>query len=317
MTINSNSVAICMATYNGEKYIIEQIDLILRQTYQNWVLFIRDDNSTDNTVKILKKYSIKYPDKITIVENDKLVCKSAKKNFAAVLKFVTEKYNFQYFMFSDQDDIWLKDKVEKSLKKMKEHEKKEMKPYLLHTDLRVVDQNLKTLGNSFFSYRALDYTVKDIRHLLVQNNITGCTMLWNKKFNDLVNISDENVAMHDWWMAIVASLMGEIICINEPTILYRQHGGNVVGATNVNSISFIVKRMLGAAHVRETLKLAFAQAQAIVSKYHDEMTEEQIKIFECFIGIQDNNKVMRIKKILENGYLKQGLVQIIGEIIFI
>jgi len=317
MRIDRDSVAICMATYNGEKFLSGQINSILKQTYQNWTLFVRDDNSTDNTMSILRKFHEKYPEKIILVENDGLVCKSAKKNFAAALKWVTGHYDFQYFMFSDQDDVWLEKKVEKSLALLKKYEERDMKPYLFHTDLCVVDQDLNVMGESFFSYRALNCDVKDVRHLLVQNNITGCTMLWNKAFNDIIDISDDQVAMHDWWMAIIASLKGEIICLKEATILYRQHGGNVVGATNVNSVSFIIKRLTGASHVKETFQLAFDQAEAIMRKYRDQLTKEQVEDIEEFIRIRQQNKFKRVAGVLKKGYKKQGIVQIIGEIIFI
>lgn len=316
MVINNLTVAICMATYNGEKYLPEQIDSILRQSYQNFMLFIRDDCSTDKTLEILKSYQKKYSDKIIVI-SDNSICKSAKKNFASILEWVNVHYDFHYFMFSDQDDIWLENKIEKTLSEMLKQEKKEIKPYLIHTDLRVVDQNLNTLGNSFFSYRALNYEKKDTRHLLVQNNITGCTMLWNKAFNDLIDIKDENVAMHDWWMAVVASMKGEIICVPEATILYRQHEDNVVGATKVNTLSFIVKRLSGGAHIKETFQIAFKQANAILEKYRDQLTIDQIQDLEKFIQIQNSNKIKKIMTIIKQGYTKQGIIQIIGEIIFI
>ena len=233
---DNNTVAICLATYNGERYLSEQLDSILAQTYQNFHLFIRDDHSKDGTVSILEKYSENHPDKITVINDPNLSGGSSQKNFASILNWVKKQFNFEYFMFSDQDDFWLPNKIQISLEKIRKIEKNFDGPVLIHTDLRVVDKDLKTLGESFFAYRALDPSKHDLRHLLIQNNITGCTMLWNKKLNDIVDISSDEVAMHDWWMALVACCFGKIDYVNEPTILYRQHGDNVVGATNVNSI---------------------------------------------------------------------------------
>lgn len=314
---DNNTVAICLATYNGERYLSEQLDSILAQTYQNFHLFIRDDHSKDGTVSILEKYSENHPDKITVINDPNLSGGSSQKNFASILNWVKKQFNFEYFMFSDQDDFWLPNKIQISLEKIRKIEKNFDGPVLIHTDLRVVDKDLKTLGESFFAYRALDPSKHDLRHLLIQNNITGCTMLWNKKLNDIVDISSDEVAMHDWWMALVACCFGKIDYVNEPTILYRQHGDNVVGATNVNSIGFIIKRLTGSAHVKETLHLAVDQAKSFSSVYFEKLSSNDAEMITKFSKLYEVNKAKRVACVITNGYLKQGIVQIIGELIFI
>lgn len=317
MLMDENTVAICMATYNGSQYIAEQIESILRQTYRNWILFIRDDGSTDRTVEIIKKYTEQYQEKITLLEDETLTGGSAKQNFAAILTWITKYYDFSYFMFADQDDIWLEDKLEKSLKAMQEAESEKQQPILLHTDLKVVDQDLKVLGDSFFQYRAIDPDVKDLRHLLIQNNVTGCTMLWNRALNDRIDICDEAVAMHDWWIALTACMFGRIICLKEPTVLYRQHGSNVVGATRVNSIGFIKKRLANLPHVRKTFRMAVDQAEVFLKQHREQLTPETIRILSVFSALYTKSKPVRMAIICKESFLKQGLVQIIGELIFI
>lgn len=318
MNINNETVAICMAVYNGENYITEQIESILKQTYKNWILFIRDDGSCDNTVDIINKFASEYKEKIIVINDKKLEGGSSKKNFAVILDWVKQNYDFSYFMFSDQDDIWLDYKIAITLKKMKTIEElNENTPILIHTDLTVVDQNLNVLGKSFFKYRALNPNIKDINHLLIQNNVTGCTMMWNKQLNLKMNIKDENVAMHDWWITLVASTLGIIEYLNTPTILYRQHGGNVVGATKVNSLSFIINRLLGHNHVRETIRLSVKQAEAFNNVYKSELSKTQYEIIDKFSKIYLRNKIFRIIIIVKGKYLKQGINQIIGELMFI
>ncbi|SDZ74307.1 Glycosyl transferase family 2 [Lachnospiraceae bacterium NK3A20] len=317
MIITDNSVAVCMATYNGERFIEEQIQSILKQSYQDFHLFIHDDHSKDHTQDILRKYSLQNSDKITIITDPELRGGSSKKNFADILKWVSQNYTFNYFMFSDQDDYWLEDKIALSMKAMKKAELQKVQPILIHTDLKVADQKLNVIGDSFFAYRALNTDITDLNHLLVQNNITGCTMLWNRQLNDLLDISSDAVAMHDWWIALVASCFGRIVCVKAPTILYRQHGDNVVGATQVNTLGFIIQRLTGSAHVRETLHLAVDQANAFTEHYRPKLNREQYQIITRFGELYDHGKLGRLHIIFAYHYLKQGIVQIIGEMMFI
>lgn len=316
MNINNETIAICMATYNGEAYVCEQIASILRQTCQNWILFIRDDGSTDQTPEILRQYALKYNDRIVLIEDPALSGGSAQQNFASILKWVTQRHSFSYFMFADQDDVWLDTKIEKSLRFMKKNET-DNAALLLHTDLSVADQQLSILGDSFFDYRSLDPDVTDLRHLLVQNNVTGCTMLWNRALNDLLDLSDPQIAMHDWWIALTACAFGKILCLKEPTVLYRQHGKNVVGATRVNSPGFILKRLRGYRQVQDKLKLSVAQSGAFLAHYKNLLTQEQTRILQLFSGLYSHNKLVRVFTVCREGFLKQGFIQIVGELLLI
>lgn len=317
MLINDKTVAICMATYNGSKFIKEQIDSIIEQNYENWILFVRDDGSKDDTVSILKSYMDIIPEKLFLIEDESIKGGSSKKNFAAILEFVSEKFDFNYFMFCDQDDVWLPQKIRVCMQRMLSCEEEKNGPVLVHSDLKVVDEQLKVLGDSFTKYRALNTETKDLNHLLVQNNITGCTMLWNKALNEKIMLSDESVAMHDWWIALVASAFGQIYFETTSTIMYRQHSDNVVGATKVNSIGFIINRLMGNNRVRKTLKMSFEQAEAFEKIYRDELTKEQQEILRRFVYIRSCGKIRRVILALKGHYLKQGLVQIIGELLYI
>ncbi len=316
MNINKETIAICMATYNGEAYIRQQIDSILGQTCQNWILFIRDDGSTDHTPEILRQYAREQEDKILLIDDPTLSGGSAQQNFASILKWVTHRYSFAYFMFADQDDVWLEEKIEKSLRLMQCNET-DSAALLVHTDLSVVDHQLTVLGDSFFAYRSLDPEVVDLPHLLVQNNVTGCTMLWNRALNDLLDLSDPEIAMHDWWIALTACAFGKILCLKEPTVLYRQHGNNVVGATRVNSPGFILMRLRGYRRVQDKLKLSVAQAGAFLAHYKDLLTQEQIRVLQLFSGLYSHSKLVRVFTVCREGFLKQGLIQILGELFLI
>lgn len=310
-------VAIMMATYNGARFIGEQLESIIAQTYKNWILYIRDDGSTDDTLRILDQYKHAYAGKIVIIDEPTIVGGSSKANFAAIHAWVTERKPSDYYMFSDQDDVWLPDKVEITLEKMIEVERREGGPVLVHTDLKVVDENLDILGESFFRYRALNPNVTDLPHLLIQNNVTGCTMCWNRSLNALLDLTSNSVAMHDWWITLAASVFGTISHVARSTILYRQHSSNVVGATRVNTPGFILKRLLGSARVKETIGMSYEQAVAFCHEYRDLLSNTQRKMLEEFIEMPSLPKAHRVARCIRNGYLKQGIVQIAGELLFI
>lgn len=309
-------IAVLLASYNGEDYIEEQILSVLNQTDNNWHLVIRDDGSTDKTLQIEKRIAKKYPEFITVLEN-KTNIHGPKSNFLELTRYAL-KEKYEYIMFCDQDDFWKKDKIKHTFELMCKNEINKQVPVLVHTDLEVVDEKLNTLGKSFFQYRALNSKVKDINHLLVQNNVTGCTMMVNRSLvlKAFKNENLEKMAMHDWWFTLVASVYGKIAFLNESTIKYRQHGGNVVGATKVNTPAFIWKRLMGKAHVKDTLMMAVDQAKLFLDTYND-IPKNKKRIIEEFSTIYNKSKINRIKVVVNNKILKQGKIQIIGELIFI
>ncbi len=311
-------IAILLASYKGEKYIREQIQSLLGQTITDTVILIRDDRSPDRTFEIEQEFEKAYPDKIKVWQRAKGKGGS-KENFWALCEEAV-KTDADYFMFCDQDDVWNPDKVEITLKRMKKVEQKnKKKPVLVHTDLEVVDQNLNSLGPSFVRYRALDAHITAINRLLVQNNVTGCTMMVNRPLLEkALKLSDISaIAMHDWWFSLVASLFGEISFVDRATIKYRQHGDNVVGATKVNTPSFILQRLKGKNHIHEVFHLSSTQAQELLRIYGDELTDRQKPYIQAMAGLEKKNKIARIYTVLHYHMLKQGIVQVIGELLFI
>ena len=221
-------IDILMATYNGEKYVAEQIESILNQTYTNFNLIISDDCSTDNTRNILEEYKQR-DDRIQVYYQEQNL--GYVKNF----EFLLKKVESEIYMLSDQDDVWIKEKVEKSYNKLFEE-----KADLVYTDLKVVDENLKEINPSFmrmmkFYKKATKYT--DYRVAYLYNTATGCTIISKKKFIDKILPLPRNkkYLIHDSWIMLVVSLLGKVVYLDESYILYRQHGDNQVGAKKVSS----------------------------------------------------------------------------------
>lgn len=316
--MNSKKIAILMATYNGEKYIEEQIESILNQTYKDFVLYIRDDNSTDNTNKIINMYTEKYPNKIIQIKDDK-VARGACKNFMYLLEYVYKLDKHEMYMFSDQDDFWTEDKVEITVNKYNDVDNKKQ-PILIHTDLNVVDSKLDIIDESFIRYTNLNEKCNKFNNYLIQNNVTGCTTFINKSLIDLIKFDIKDIRMHDWYFALLASAFGQVIFIDKATIRYRQHGNNVLGAKKVDGFKAIYKKIIGNFKdntIKKDLNKLFIQAESFKENYYELLNNENKKIIDDFCKINKVNKIKKIRIIVKNKFYKQGKTRIIGEFIFI
>ncbi|MBE3594368.1 MAG: glycosyltransferase family 2 protein [Candidatus Carbobacillus altaicus] len=258
----TRKIDILLATYNGEDYLPDQLNSLLTQSNQDWFLLIHDDGSTDKTVNIIKRYQNLYPDKIYYVD-DKIIAGGAKNNFAHLMNLSTS----DYIMFCDQDDIWKNNKVEITYKKMLELEKLYPdKPILIHTDLTVVDNELKLIAHSLFEYQKLPKKINNILNMIVLNNITGCTVMINKKAKEISLPIHKKAIMHDWWVGCkVKQNEGIIYFIDYSTILYRQHKKNSLGAKKY-TILLLIKRIKSAIQIIKGYK-GMAEALGINAGY--------------------------------------------------
>lgn len=268
-----------MATYNGEKYIEEQLDSIINQTYENWELLIRDDGSNDKTIEILEKYTEIYPDKIILIR-DNFNNLGACYNFLRLL----ELSSAQYIMFSDQDDIWLKNKIKLTFDEMlrTEYIYHDL-PIAIHTDLRVIDSDKNTIYNSY--YKSIKLNPKkqtQLGHVLIRSSLTGCTSMINKKLASIIIPYPKGILMHDLWICFISNIFGKSIFIDKQTILYRIHNSNTVGMNldtsfNKNILNFII-------YFKQRKKEFFID---------NKLKHEQITLFlKTFKTIDENKKVI-------------------------
>ncbi len=244
-------VSILLSTFNGEAYIREQLDSLLNQTYDNLKIFIRDDGSTDSTVEILEQYS-SLDERIVIYDNNQIrmgPCKS--------FMWLLERVNDQYYMFCDQDDIWFPNKIQLSIDALKCIEYKSPNaPIVVHTDLIVTDENLNIISNSYWIHEGLAVPKMGAKYLPFVNYITGCTMLFNNCARDAAIYAYDNALMHDFWLAIcIHASGGEIVSLPVPTIYYRQHGKNTIGASLEKKQNNFFSRYLHIPNFRYSIEL--------------------------------------------------------------
>lgn len=222
-------IDILLATFQGEKYLAEQIESILAQTYSDWRLMIHDDGSSDGTIEIAKKYTLAYPLKIVLLQ-DGVRTGSAKNNFSHLLAMSTA----EYVMFCDQDDVWLQTKLETFQREMSRLEGASDKstPIVVFSDVHIVAQDLTLISSSGWKFlRNGPQFAKSVDLLASRNCILGCAMMVNRAGVAVSSPIPQQAVMHDWWIGLsTLKKHGKLVAIVEPTVLYRQHESNVVGA---------------------------------------------------------------------------------------
>ena len=218
-------VIVVLSAYNGERHIAEQIESIRNQSFGDWKLIVRDDGSTDDTVDIINSLVARDP-RISLVSD-------ARGNIGPWASFgellgIARESGAEYFFLADQDDVWLPDKMEKQLSLLRSSENNN-EPVLIHSDLKIVDEDLHEIHPSFSEFQRSSYDTSDpLRTLLIHNAVVGCTIGVNRALLDFA-LPIPRGAWHDWWLALSAAATGTIRSMRESTVLYRQHSHNVVG----------------------------------------------------------------------------------------
>ncbi len=226
--MNHHHVYILLGTFNGSKHLLQQLQSIRAQTFANWTLLVRDDGSRDDTVEIVRRMSEVDP-RIHILPDigGRLGC---AMNFSRLAMEACRR-GAAYAMFSDQDDVWFPTKVEDTLRLMIATEQRadRPKPVLVHTDLDVIDSSGARVHPSFMGFQRIHHRARQtLRTLLVQNFVTGCTVMANRPLLAMALPIPHQALMHDWWFALCAASAGSVEFLPQPTMSYRRHGDNAV-----------------------------------------------------------------------------------------
>lgn len=302
---------IVLATYNGQRYLEEQLDSLLGQSVSNTRILIGDDGSLDGTLQLVDQYAVKLPGRVQTLPKDP-GSKGACGNFNRLLMASDAPYVF----LCDQDDVWDADKVHVALELLRELESVygTDTPILVHTDLRVVDQNLAVTSDSFFEFQNLDAHASAFKQLLVQNMVTGCTVVVNRALLNKALPIPADAIMHDWWLALVAAAFGKIGFLNRATVSYRQHGANTVGAKGwtIALIGSRLKMLMSSSGAGSLLRPALVQVKAFVRCYKESLSAEQLASVSCMVQMPDQLGVSRVLAAGKAGLHKQGVMRTLG-----
>jgi glycosyltransferase involved in cell wall biosynthesis len=282
------NVDIALATYNGEKYLNILLDSLKNQVYQDFIVHICDDGSTDSTIQICEKHSLYHENKLIIHEKNGK--NGAYHNFRRTLNYC----NSDYIALCDQDDYWHPNKIERMLSEFKKI-KNQQKPILIFSDLLLVDQNMKSLGKTFYNSTIKSLDCTSPIDFIFSNHIPGCSMFFNRELKEMFTPMPKNFPFHDWWIALCASFYGEIISIEECLISYRQHDNNTVGIKPFEEQS-IIRQIISLKRVMSTraiyLSIKKVLLKHIDSKEECEKTSKQLEVIDLY-----NKKKNIIEKI--------------------
>lgn len=284
MNSNNNqkpTVCIMMASYNGEEYIEEQIDSILGQTYTDWQLYIRDDGSKDRTLEILRKYALGDA-RFHICTNGTDV-HGAFPNFFALINYCKEEPSFDYYMFSDQDDYWYPDKIQKMVDRMQQEKTK--KPILCYADMALMD------GEGRIYEQSLDkqwkISEKGRVSYFFSHKVSGCNLIMNYSLFQILPKVDPggvhvDILAHDAFCASVAAVFGKVVFLPESLMKYRRHGENVTSAVKFNiTLPRIINRIFNLRRLAAAHAVVYNQSLIVIYMVQSiEMTDKQKQMTE-------------------------------------
>lgn len=283
------AVDVLLATYNGAKYLPDLLGSLEAQNHTEWRLIVRDDLSTDGTPSILEGFAGRYRERVQLLHDGRGRL-GAVGNFAALM----EVSDAPYLMFCDQDDVWLPHKIADLLQAMINAEARlgADLPLLVHSDLTVVDEALRVLHPSFWRYSRLfdPSALRNPMRIMVQNVVTACAAIGNAALRRTALPIPPEAKMHDWWLALVAASFGRIVEHEAPTVLYRQHHGNEIGAKpgRLFRIALYLIRSRGEM-VRETrigIEGSQKQAAAFVAAYKDVLDPKLLPVLREFAELR-------------------------------
>jgi glycosyltransferase involved in cell wall biosynthesis len=300
-------VAILLCTYNGSKFLRKQLDSIINQTHPNWVIYVSDDGSTDDTIDILKEYQLK------IGSERFSIFRGPNQGFAWNFISLLEKAGdgFDYYAFSDQDDEWLDNKLTHQLTWF--NDKDAATPSVHCGRTLLIDETGGEIG-----FSPLFAKKPSFRNALVQSIAGGNTMMLNSAARNIVveTTKWDEIISHDWWIYILVSGCGGRVFYDPvPTIRYRQHSSNIIGSNLSMTARFQRIQKLMSGHFKSWND----KNLQLLLPFKDNLSAENRKIHSCFVSKRNGNLFARLKMVIETRLYRQtncGNIALIAAIIF-
>ena len=307
-------IVILLGTHNGVRFVGEQLQSIQGQTISNWKLLVRDDGSQDGTAEMVADVA-RRDERIRCV-GDRHGRLGIVGNFGELLR-IAHSEGADYIFFSDQDDVWVSNKIADQLTYLMEMELRygQKTPILVYSDLEVVSEQLERIHPSFMGYQGLTHEFRDpLRVLLTQNFVTGCATAINRPLLELTTPLPADVIMHDWWLALCAAACGRLAYLPHALVRYRQHGANQIGAegflTMMNPLSDSSGRRLERSgyYVFGSIRHAALLSERIVSR-EVPCSVETLSLLKRFAACAQEGRLRRLWTVSHLGLRRQGVLR--------
>ncbi len=305
---------ILLAVCNGERFLPALLDSLQKQTLSDFSVLFQDDGSDDRSPEILR--AVCGADRRFLsgaCSGQKL---GAMGNFFSLIR----QSRADALLLCDQDDIWEPEKVHTLCRALEQAEQKwgADAPLLIHSDCRVIDQDGQVIHESFFRHQGWDPDAVSLPRLLVQNNVTGCTLIMNRALANLIaaHADPKKLFMHDWFIALTAAAFGHVVFLNQVLTQYRQHGGNAIGASTKSQFQRGLDSLSRRERVHARLQLNYSHTRAFTEAYGDLLPESARQITESFLRTEKMPRIRRVLTVQRIGCTMQSPAARLGQMIF-
>lgn len=306
--------AVLLAAYNGSRHLPGLLDSLRAQTDPDFIVIMQDDGSTDSTPDLLKEAAARDGRFVFGAEQGSHL--GAAGNFLSLLR----QADADCCLFCDQDDLWEPDKIAVLKQAIREQEKKygEKTPLLVHSDCSLINENGEIIGESFFRHQGWDPGAVTLPRLLVQNNVTGCTLIMNAPLKKLVaaHARPEELFMHDWFIALSAASFGKIAFVSRQLTRYRQHEGNTIGASSQTLLARGLSALRNRQDAKRRILLTYTHTEVFRKLYGQDLPAEAGSVVEAYLSTRSMRKLPRVLLVRRMGCVMQSPVTRLGQILF-
>lgn len=308
-------VTVLLATHNGERYLEAQLSSIEAQSHTRWHLCAFDDGSTDSTPRILEAFRQKFPDAVTVLSGRPV--RSAGANF---LRLIRQAPPSDFYAYCDQDDVWSPSKLAllcQEAEKRSSRDSGAAAGSLYISDLRVVNADGELLEESFFDAMQFKPEKVSLGNSLVENSVPGCAMFFDHALRTRIAKLDpvSPVKMHDWATMIIACASGSVNFLPRSLVDYRQHSSNTLGAVDKRRISHVIRKI--ASSPKGEIRSTMDQARIIAEVYQSTFDIESVAAISAYAGLIRANKIRRVRTAIHSGFLKQGALARLYQLMWI